>query len=452
MDTRQIKELRETLLCIMDEIHRVCVGAGIQYYIIGGTALGAVRHKGFIPWDTDIDIAMRRDDYERFCKESNNMFNTNFFCANYMNTSNWYHPHALVFKTDTKIHWNRDYYKNKKDCPVYVDVFPLDYTPFDEKKKKYQEKRIRKMLYLQSRRECILYKRNGFMEQAIKKFLSLVLHCQSNYSFNRSLDRLMKKYSCGSCQETICSMASHYSYSKQCMPTRIYGKAQLVEFSGRQYYAPEHLEEYLTQLFGNYMELPPVERRSEYMGYIGYIDFGGIAPKTSLVIGYTTGVYDMFHIGHLNVIKKAKENCDYLIVGVSTDELVRHDKNKTPVIPFEERSKIVSAIKYVDMVVSQTNKDKVSAWRKYKFNKMFVGSDWKGTPQWKEYERQFEELGVEIVYLPHTDGISSTLLTEFIKHEIGILTPSKNVNKPYGGGVKYKIDIEASSVYKKIAA
>jgi glycerol-3-phosphate cytidylyltransferase len=122
----------------------------------------------------------------------------------------------------------------------------------------------------------------------------------------------------------------------------------------------------------------------------------------------------MFHVGHLNILKKAKEQCDYLIVGVSTDELVRKEKNKTPIIPFEDRCEIVSAIKYVDMVVPQTDKDKLSAWQRYKFNKMFVGSDWKGTPQWTEFERIFSCLGVEIVYFPYTKRISSTLLREMI--------------------------------------
>ncbi len=133
------------------------------------------------------------------------------------------------------------------------------------------------------------------------------------------------------------------------------------------------------------------------------------------IVGYTTGVYDMFHIGHLNILKKAKEQCDYLIVGVSTDELVQKEKNKTPVIPFEERCKIVEAIRYVDKVVPQVDKNKFAAWEKYKFNKMFVGSDWQGTKTWNEFEKQFEPLGVEIVYLQHTDGISSTKLTNVIK-------------------------------------
>lgn len=129
-----------------------------------------------------------------------------------------------------------------------------------------------------------------------------------------------------------------------------------------------------------------------------------------MIIGYTTGVFDLFHIGHLNIIKKAKELCDFLVVGVSTDELVEREKNKTPFIPFSERIQIVESIKYVDKVVPQYNKNKMEAWERIKFKRMFVGSDWQGSPQWQSYEEQFSKTGVEIIYLPHTDGISSTIL------------------------------------------
>ena len=134
--------------------------------------------------------------------------------------------------------------------------------------------------------------------------------------------------------------------------------------------------------------------------------------KSDMVIGYTTGVYDMFHVGHLNILKRAKAQCDYLIVGVSTDDLVQREKNKTPIIPFEDRCAIIEAIKYVDEVVPQPDKNKLGAWEKYHFQKMFVGSDWQGTPQWAKYEEQFASTGVEIVYLDHTDGISSTILRD----------------------------------------
>ena len=138
-----------------------------------------------------------------------------------------------------------------------------------------------------------------------------------------------------------------------------------------------------------------------------------------MVIGYTTGVFDMFHIGHLNILRQAKERCDYLIVGVSTDELVKKEKKHLPIISFEDRCDIVNAIRYVDEVVPQKNKDKLSAWEKYHFDKMFVGSDWKGTPSWIKYEEQFKAYGVEIIYFPYTDRISTTKLRGIISRKNG---------------------------------
>ena len=131
-----------------------------------------------------------------------------------------------------------------------------------------------------------------------------------------------------------------------------------------------------------------------------------------MTIGYTTGVFDMFHIGHLNILQRAKAQCDYLIVGVSTDELVFHEKNKKPIIPFADRCSIVEAIRYVDQVVPQYDKNKFAAWQRLHFKKMFVGSDWQGSPQWDGYEQQFRDTDVKIIYLSHTDGISSTILRE----------------------------------------
>lgn len=136
-----------------------------------------------------------------------------------------------------------------------------------------------------------------------------------------------------------------------------------------------------------------------------------------MIIGYTTGVFDMFHIGHLNILRRAKAQCDYLIVGVSTDELVQHDKNKSPIIPYADRCAIVESIKYVDKVVPQPDKDKFAAWKRYHFNKMFVGSDWKGTEAWNRFEAQLAPVGVEIIYLDHTEGISSTILRDKLNNQ-----------------------------------
>lgn len=135
-------------------------------------------------------------------------------------------------------------------------------------------------------------------------------------------------------------------------------------------------------------------------------------------VGYTTGVFDMFHIGHLNIIRRAKEQCEYLIVGVSTDELVKKYKNKTPVVTFENRCAIVEAIRYVDEVVTQVTLDKEEAWKKLRFDAVFHGDDWKGSAMYDELERKMKRLGVDVVFLPHTEGVSSSILAKKDKEKI----------------------------------
>ena len=136
-----------------------------------------------------------------------------------------------------------------------------------------------------------------------------------------------------------------------------------------------------------------------------------------MIIGYTTGVFDLFHIGHLNILRRAREKCDKLIVGVTTDELLKIYKNKSPIIPFEERISIVKSIKYVDEVVPQENMDKLSHWDDLKFNVVFVGDDWQNTDKWNKIESDFNNVGVKVVYFPYTEGTSSTLINEILVNE-----------------------------------
>lgn len=133
-----------------------------------------------------------------------------------------------------------------------------------------------------------------------------------------------------------------------------------------------------------------------------------------MIIGYTAGVYDLFHIGHLNLLKNAKGMCYKLIVGVTVDELVTY-KGKKALIPFEDRIEIVRSIKYVDAAVPQYDMDKLSACKKVGANILFVGDDWYGTEKWKKYEKDFAEAGVKIVYFPYTQGVSSTLIAQTLE-------------------------------------
>lgn len=130
-----------------------------------------------------------------------------------------------------------------------------------------------------------------------------------------------------------------------------------------------------------------------------------------MVIGYTTGVYDLFHIGHLNLLKNAKGMCDKLIVGVSVDDLVAY-KGKKALIPFEDRIEIVRSCKYVDAAVPQYNMDKLEACKKLGAKILFVGDDWYATEKWQKYEKSFAAEGIKIIYFPYTKGISSTKINE----------------------------------------
>lgn len=137
------------------------------------------------------------------------------------------------------------------------------------------------------------------------------------------------------------------------------------------------------------------------------------------IIGYTTGVFDLFHIGHLNILKRAKENCDELIVGVNTDELVLSYKSKSPIIPFKDRIEIIRSLKCVDKVLPVINRDKISQYLDIKYDILFVGDDWKGSEIFKELEIYLESHNSKIHYFSYTKDVSSSkfrsLLSELYK-------------------------------------
>ena len=144
--------------------------------------------------------------------------------------------------------------------------------------------------------------------------------------------------------------------------------------------------------------------------------------NTRKLVGYTTGVFDMFHIGHLRLLERASQNCDYLIVGVSSDELVENYKKKSPIIPLEHRIEIVSALGVVDKVVVQSHRDKIAQYHEIKYDRLFVGDDWKGNTLFVELEAELSIFGAEIKYFEYTKEVSSSkftmLLQEIYNEEI----------------------------------
>jgi len=140
-----------------------------------------------------------------------------------------------------------------------------------------------------------------------------------------------------------------------------------------------------------------------------------------VIIGYTSGVFDLFHIGHLNLLKNAKGLCDRLIVGVTTDDLVAY-KDKKSLIPFEDRLEIVRSIVYVDTVIPQESMDKLAMCKKLNAQIMFVGDDWYNTPKWNDIERELNDCGIRVIYFPYTRGVSTTKITEALKNARGWVT------------------------------
>lgn len=136
------------------------------------------------------------------------------------------------------------------------------------------------------------------------------------------------------------------------------------------------------------------------------------------IIGYTTGVYDMFHIGHLRLLQRAASACDELIVGVTTDALAAARKSRAPVIPLGDRMEIIAALSCVTRVVEQTSMDKLAAWEVLRFDRMFVGDDWQGHPNWVALEQAFAPKGVEIVYFPYTPTVSSSRLRTAVEPDL----------------------------------
>lgn len=132
-------------------------------------------------------------------------------------------------------------------------------------------------------------------------------------------------------------------------------------------------------------------------------------------VGFTDGVYDMFHVGHLNMIRTAKSYCDKLIVGVHSDEIVEGYKHRKPIINEQDRREIVGAIKEVDQAVINYTRDKMKLWEKYHFDVIFIGDDWKGTERWNNFEKVLAKIGVAVEYIPYTQGISTTQ----IRKELG---------------------------------
>ncbi|MDR1826519.1 MAG: LicD family protein [Rickettsiales bacterium] len=384
---------------LMQNLQKICDDIGIKFWLRGGTLLGAARHGGFVPWDDDIDLGIMRSDLEKL-REHLAAAGGEFEIRTFHFTQT---IHSIMA---------RFVFRNS-EVPAFLDLFAYDYCDYSEKDKVWAEwtaareqvkRRITATNIYNNFREGIDDPADekvlmGIFESAVAEFSGHEKDSGIVFGIEHFMPKKMRVHSC----DEIFPLVK-------------------IKFENGEYYAPCKWAEHLTDQYGDWGRLPDdigvakhlyniTDRHMNIMdAMIGKLGLGRER------VGYTAGVYDMFHIGHLNLLRGAKENCDRLVVGVTTDEAVFKNKNKKPVIPFADRMEIVRRCEYVDEVVAQDDLDKVKAWEKLRYDVLFVGDDWKGTAQWIEYEKRLKSAGggVPVVYLPHTDDISSTKLSKII--------------------------------------
>lgn len=267
MKQEDIKILQNIQLELLEEVHRICEKHNITYYMIAGTLLGAVRHKGVIPWDVDIDVAMMRNDYEKFkdvcVKEESKIFNY----YDYTSIKNFNHPHAMVCKKNSSISFKYDKYNPKyKRLGIHLDIFPIDNAPNEIILREKQEQKLLKLRKLKQYRVPYSYSTLSWKRRA-HYIVSALLSWISIQKINYKEQKQMQLYNSKNTTH-VCSMASKYEYKKECMPKEIYGKPVLLEFSGKKFYAPEKYIDYLELIYGDYMKIPSREHQEKMLEVI----------------------------------------------------------------------------------------------------------------------------------------------------------------------------------------
>lgn len=258
MNKKELREYQIEQLSLIKEVNRVCQQEGIKYYIICGTLLGAVRHKGFIPWDADMDIGMRRDDYERFRKYWESQSKSSFFFQHYLNEKNHLSPHGILRLKGTHVSFRNqenEKYKPKYDG-VYLDVFPIDEAPVEKKKQIHQYRQVVIINKIVEQKMARVYEDNISPLKLIrKKIVQIILTPLTLKYLHTIQDKIMQKYN-GCKSGLLVNLVTPYKLEQQLMDERIYGTPQKVLFEGIECFAPEDSHSYLQQLYGNYMKIP----------------------------------------------------------------------------------------------------------------------------------------------------------------------------------------------------
>lgn len=266
MKPEDLIQLQYQQMLIMDDIHRICIENKLRYYMIGGSALGAVRHQGFIPWDVDIDIAMPRADYETFLSIASLQLNERFQCHDYRTDLKYSSPHALVVMKNSYVKYSFSD-ENPLLGPegIYVDILPLDFVPSDSALQKKHARKLYIVRRIKELKNSKIYSSNNVFSKMIKYSLRALFFPVSWRFLNRKQQEIAQMYANMESPTLCCSTLSHYKYSKLVMPIAYFGTPRLMRFEDREYFCPEQVNDYLAHLFGDYMKLPPLEVQQQHM-------------------------------------------------------------------------------------------------------------------------------------------------------------------------------------------
>lgn len=278
MNKDNVKLLQKAQLVLMDKFHEVCVTHELTYYIAGGTLLGAVRHKGFIPWDADMDIAMPREDYEKFIELYAKDLEPTCRCIHHKNYKFFTKPHALIVLPGSHLKISYEDLNPQFSIPgVYIEIFPLDRVPIDEKLQKRQEANVLFWKSFIYRKASLIFSDNNTFQILIKKLTRVILSPISFKFLGNRLQKVMQRHNNDKELTSLwCSMAGAYGYKKESVKRELFGTPTLVEFEGRKYYAPERAHDFLMHYYKNYMQLPPVAEQERMYNYFDSIEIQGI--------------------------------------------------------------------------------------------------------------------------------------------------------------------------------
>lgn len=377
-----LQKVQSRLLEMSKKIAAILESHQIPYMIAFGTLLGAVRHKGFIPWDDDFDFFLFDDSYESAMEILQKELPADMFLENEKTEPNFFHAWSRVKDIGSICEYEQFpqdvHYKHNGLC---VDLFRLTKIPA----KNFAKFRFEQAIEYLERRKSLGFITDAELEQRKAAYAK------------RKLDDEKKDFH-GAEEIFATPLNNAYRFIDDVLPLKKY------TFEDTSFYGPANAENCLKLVYGDWKALPPVEKRIPHYSSV-------IFTKEKYKVGITVGVFDLFHVGHLNLLERCKSMCEHLIVAVCGDDYVTQVKHQQPIYSEKDRMRLLAALKVVDEVILvslEEIEDKMLLLKNHPFNVLFSGDDWKGSERYRKTEAQFAKLGASIEYFPYTKGISTS--------------------------------------------